>query len=162
MVRVLALAGGVAGAVALSQFPEFSQQYLQRLAGQADALGTVMVAFDASAQKAGLTRQTALAELSGTTFRDAHQADMRDTILRAERIGRDLALLRAATPMERMALVHRFRDSQTLRASWADFRPAIPATADGAMAAGVGFVAGWAIIALILAVLRAPFRRRAW
>lgn len=36
--RVLALAGGLSGAVGLSQFPEFSQQYLQRLAGQVDAL----------------------------------------------------------------------------------------------------------------------------
>ncbi|MBU0778826.1 MAG: DUF2937 family protein, partial [Alphaproteobacteria bacterium] len=34
MIRALALIGGLAGGAALSQYPEFSQQYLQRLAGQ--------------------------------------------------------------------------------------------------------------------------------
>lgn len=161
MARFLALAGGLAGAAALSQFPEFSQQYLQRLAGQADALAAVMTTFDNSAAKAGLTREAALAELSGTTFRDAHQADMRDTILRAERIGRDLAFLRAAGPLERLVLPHRFRDTETLAATWADFRPAMPVTAEGAASGGIGFALGWGLVSFLLGLLLAPFRRYA-
>jgi len=42
--RILATAGGIAGAVALSQFPEFSQQYVQRLSGATDELRAVTVA----------------------------------------------------------------------------------------------------------------------
>ena len=38
MIRTLTLAGALAGAVSLSQFPEFSQQYLQRLSGAVDEL----------------------------------------------------------------------------------------------------------------------------
>lgn len=161
MARFLTLVGGLAGAAALSQFPEFSQQYLQRLAGQADALAAVMTTFDNSAAKAGLTREAALAELSGTTFRDAHQADMRDTILRAERIGRDLAFLRAAGPLERLVLPHRFRDTETLAATWADFRPAMPVTPEGAASGGIGFALGWALVSFLLGLLLAPFRRYA-
>ena len=162
MARFLALVGGLAGAAALSQFPEFSQQYLQRLAGQADALAAVMTTFDNSAAKAGLTREAALAELSGTTFREAHQADMRDTIVRADRAAADLTLLRAATPLERLTLPQRFRDPETLAATWADLRPAMPVTAEGFISAGIGFVAGWGVIGGLLALIASPFRRRAY
>ena len=68
MLKILTLAGGVAGAVALSQFPEFSQQYLQRLSGAVDELRTQVVAFDTLATAAGITREEALAELDGSTF----------------------------------------------------------------------------------------------
>ncbi|WP_300519133.1 DUF2937 family protein [Aliiroseovarius sp.] len=61
MIRVLALVGGLGGAVTLSQFPEYSQQYLQRLAGAVDELSAVVAAFDASAAGFDLTRVEALA-----------------------------------------------------------------------------------------------------
>ncbi|MFN0114439.1 MAG: DUF2937 family protein [Paracoccaceae bacterium] len=157
--RILPLLGGLAGAVALSQFPEFSQQYLQRLGGQADALAEVVADFDASAEKAGLTRQAALADLSASAFQVAHQGDMRGTIARAEAAQADLALLRAASPLERMMLPHRFRDGETLAATWADFRPAVPATGEGAVSAGVGFAGGWTAAAVLIGIAAAPFRR---
>lgn len=160
MIRSLALLGGLAGAVGLSQFPEFSQQYLQRLGGQADALASVVGEFDASAEKAGLTREAALADLSSSTFQTAHQADMRDTIRRASNVTADLAILRAASPLERIALPQRFRDPETLAATWADFRPAVPATTDGITAAAIGFFGGWFVVGFILRVIASPFSRR--
>ena len=160
MLRLLALAGGVAGAVALSQFPEFSQQYLQRLAGQADALSAVVAEFEASATAAGLSPEEALAELSGTPFLDRHKADMDGAMVRLTRIESDLALLRAAGPIERLAMPHRFRDAETLRATWDDFRPAVPATATGLVAGGIGFLVGWAAIGGLATLLAWPFRRR--
>jgi hypothetical protein len=156
--RILPLMGGLAGAVALSQFPEFSQQYLQRLGGRADALAAVVAEFDASATKAGMTRAAALADLSSSQFQQFHQADLRATIARAEAAQSDLALLRAASPLERIALPHRFRDAETLAATWADFRPAVPATSDGAISAGIGFAGGWAALAGLVGLVSAPFR----
>ncbi|MEM9851772.1 MAG: DUF2937 family protein, partial [Pseudomonadota bacterium] len=49
------LAGGCAMLCATSQFPEFSQQYVQRLGGAVDELRRVAADFDASARAAGLT-----------------------------------------------------------------------------------------------------------
>lgn len=157
--RILPLMGGLAGAVALSQFPEFSQQYLQRLGGQADALAAMVAEFDASATRAGLTRDAALADLSSSAFQNLHQADMRAAIARAGRAQADLALLRAASPLERLALPHRFRDTETLRATWAEFRPAVPVSTDGFVSAGIGFAGGWGLVALGLGAVMAPFRR---
>ena len=47
--KALCLAGAFVGGGSLSQYPEFAQQYTQRLAGQVDALGQVVADFDRSA-----------------------------------------------------------------------------------------------------------------
>jgi len=122
MLRVLTVLGGLAGAGTLSQFPEFSQQYLQRLGGQLDALTAVTTDFDASATASGLTRDAALAALSGSAFLDLRRTDMTRVFARHATVAADYALLSAAAPLERLALPHRFRDTETLNATWAEFQ----------------------------------------
>lgn len=160
MWRILAMIGGVAGAAGLSQFPEFSQQYLQRLAGKVDALSAVVADFDASAARNDLTREAALAELAGTAFLDDRQADLRRSFAEHQRLSADLDRLRRASPLERLTMPQRLGDPDTLAAAWADFRPALPATLDGAVSAVVGYVAGWSLLAGVWALLAWPFRRR--
>lgn len=160
MIRALSLAGGLAGAIGLSQFPEFSQQYLQRLAGQVDALAGVTAEFDASADRAGLSREEAFASMSGTAFLGYRQKDMRRAFARLDRLSSDLALLRETGPVERLLLPHRLADRELLEATWGDFRPAMPVTAAGFTTAGAGFVGGWLAIGALLSLLFAPFGRR--
>lgn len=148
MTGVLRLAAAVGLAVALSQFPAFSDQYVQRLGGQVDALSRIAADFDATAQAAGLSRDQALADLSGSAFRDAHQATMRDAFVRLDRARADLQMLRLAGPLERMLLPHRLRDGETLAATWGDFRPAVPVTVAGVWAAAIGLAVGWLLTAL--------------
>lgn len=157
--KVLALAGGVAGAAACSQYPEFSQQYMQRLAGQVDALTAIVSDFDRSAGANGLTRDEALAQLQGTGFLAARRADMQNAFTRQERLTKDLTFLRLATPMERMVMPQRLADPETFRATWADFRPAVPLSVEGGVAAGLGFLGGWAVVAGVLGLMLWPFRR---
>jgi len=161
MLRILAVIGGVSGAAGLSQFPEFSQQYLQRLAGKVDALSAVVADFDASADKNGLTREAALAEVSGTPFLNDRQQDLRRSFADHTRLSADLAQLRAATPLQRLTMPQRMGDLDTLQAAWADYRPAVPATMDGAITAGIGYISGWGVMAAVLSMLAWPFRRRA-
>jgi len=161
MWRILAMIGGVSGAAGLSQFPEFSQQYLQRLAGKVDALGAVVADFDASAQRNDLTREAALAELTGTGFLTDRQADLRRSFDRHARLSADLDRLRNASPIVRLTMPQRLGDGETLAAAWADFRPAVPATLDGAASAAVGYIAGWALLAGLWRLIAWPFRRRA-
>lgn len=160
MLRVLAVVGGVAGAAGLSQFPEFSQQYLQRLAGQVDALGQVVTAFDASAARNGLTRTDALGQMTGTAFLDDQRADLDRTFARYDRLSANLAALRAASPLERLTMPQRLADPQLLQAAWADFRPAMPVTLDGGLCAIAGYLGGWLATAGLFGLLALPFRRR--
>lgn len=148
MIGILRLAVAVCFTIVLSQFPAFSDQYVQRLGGQVDALTRVAADFDASARSAGLSRDQALADLSGSAFRDAHQTAMRDVFTRLDRARADLQMLRIAGPLERMLLPHRLRDRETLAATWGDFRPAVPVTVAGLWAAGIGLVLGWLLTAV--------------
>ena len=160
VVRIMALVGGLGGAVALSQFPEFSQQYLQRLAGNVDALTQVAADFDASAAAAGLDREAALASMTGSAFAGLHQDDMRTAFARLDRMQGDLSLLRAAGPVERVFLPQRFLDAETFAATWSDYRPAVPATVEGLATGAVGYVGGWTVVMIVVSILASPFRRR--
>lgn len=159
--RFLALAGGLAGAVAFSQFPEFSQQYVQRLSGAADELRAVTLAFDTAARVGGLTREEALAELKGSGFGDQFSDDMRARIYRYERLNADYQALAGETPFLRLAQFWRFRDRDLVERTWDDFQPAVPATLEGATFAGIGYVAGWGLVTVLLGALFGWRRRRA-
>ncbi|GGD38445.1 DUF2937 family protein [Sinisalibacter lacisalsi] len=159
--RILALAGGIAGAVAMSQFPTFSQQYVQRLSGAVDELRAVTIAFDTTARVAGLSREEALGLMGGSEFQNRLRDDMRSRIYRYERLNADYQALAAAAPLERLAKAYRIRDADLARRTWDDFEPAMPMTTEGFVAAGIGFAAGWGLVTLLLGLALRPLRRLA-
>lgn len=158
MIKILSLAAGLTGAAIFSQFPAFSQQYVQRLAGQVDALTEVVLDFDTSALAAGFGREEALRQMTGTDFLTARQSDMRETFARHARLSGDLAAVRAATPMQRLMMPQRFTDVELAKAAYADFSPAVPLNSAGAVAAGAGAIAGWTLASLFLSLFTLPFR----
>lgn len=160
ILRALTLAGGLAGAVATSQFPEFSQQYMQRLGGAVDALGEVVADFDASAAAASLTRAQALEQMQGTPFLERRRADMARSIARHETLRADLEALQGQGPFMRAYHASRLTDSQIARAAWEVYQPAVPVSFAGLSFAGAGLVLGSLGVSLLLRVLRLPFRRR--
>lgn len=158
MIRVLALVGGLGGAVTLSQFPEYSQQYLQRLAGAVDELTAVVAAFDASAEGFGLSREAALENMGGTAFQNQLRADMEGNIARLERLSADYAALSGTAPLERLTMAWRLKDADLVARTWEDFQPAVPLTQAGAVSAGIGFGAGWLMLFAVVSLLSWPFR----
>ncbi|MGH1355634.1 MAG: DUF2937 family protein [Thalassovita sp.] len=163
ILRALTLIGGLAGAGAASQFPEFSQQYTQRLGGAVDALGVVVQDFDTSAQASGLTREQALEQMVGSDFVTRRRTDMERVFTRHAQLSADLKTLQTAGPFTRAYHATRFSDAETAARTWQAYQPAIPTNFAGAAFGGVGFLAGLSLIAALLAVLRWPFgalRRR--
>lgn len=160
ILRSVAFAGGLAGGLATAQFPEYSQQYLQRLGGAVDALGQVVADFDASAAASDLSREEALAQMGGTPFLERRGADMARSIARYERLSADLSVLEGQGPFMRAYHAARFTDGEIAQAAWDAYQPAVPATFAGLSFAGVGFVLGSMGVALLLGLLRMPFRRR--
>ncbi|MDU8912361.1 DUF2937 family protein [Aestuariicoccus sp. MJ-SS9] len=153
--RTIALAGGLAGAAGLSQFPEFSQQYTQRLGGAVDELQRVVTRFDADAAATGLDRAGALTDLStGGAFGAQRAATMRETVARYERLSADLAALERAGPFTRARLAGHLRDPEIAARAWEAYRPAVPATFEGAVFGGTGFVLGWLAAGALLRLLR--------
>ena len=159
MIRVLCLLGGLAGAAGLSQYPAFSQQYVQRLGGQVDELSRQVKEFDATALQDGLGREEMLEAMALLPLTQNQEAMWRRTFARHVRLDANLAALRAASPLERMMMPHRMTDVATFQAAWSDFTPAVSLSTAGAAAAGTGFIGGWAAIGMILSLLTLPFRR---
>ncbi|SEK59831.1 DUF2937 family protein [Pacificibacter marinus] len=160
IIKTLTLVGGMFGAAIVSQFPEFTQQYMQRLGGQVDALSVVIGDFDNSANKADMTRVEALASMGGSVFMDNRRRDMRATIARHARLSGDLQRLSDASPLERISMPHRLRDVNLVSATYTDFQPALPLTVEGGISAAGGFLIGWGGIAAVLHFMLWPFRRR--
>lgn len=160
IVKAITLAGGLAAGMATSQFPEFSQQYAQRLGGAVDELGQVVADFDASAQSVGLSRAAALRQMTGSDFLDRRRADMAATFERHAALSEALTRLEGQGPFMRAYYVPQMRDTGIAKAAWAAFQPALPLNFAGAVFGGVGFVLGVTGVGLILGLLALPFRRR--
>lgn len=161
LVRAITLAGGLTGAAGFSQFPEFSQQYIQRLSGAVDELSRVVAEFDADGAALGLSRGEALDQLAqGGAFGAERARTMEKTMARQMRLSSDLAALRDASPFVRASQPVRFADSEIAARTYEDFKPAVPLTVEGVVFAGAGFFAGFVVIGALLALLRLPFRRR--
>lgn len=159
IVRAVALMGGLAGAAGLSQYPEFTQQYTQHLAGQIKALSAVAADFDASAARSDLTRDEALAQMTGTAFLEDRRADMTRAFGRLYQLTTHHDALKAAGPVERLAMPHRMGDAATLRGTWSGFKPAMPLTLAGALSALVGFVVGAVALRGVFGLVAWPVRR---
>lgn len=158
--RTLTLVAGLAGAGTLSQFPEYAQQYAQRLGGAVDELGRVVQDFDRSAAAEGLSREAALAQMQGTDFLLRRRTDMEGNIARHARLSADLEALQQAGPFMRAYHARRLADPEIARKALKDFKPALPVTLEGGIFAGVGLLGGIGAMSLLLAILRLPFRRR--
>ena len=161
LLRAITMAGGLAGAAGLSQFPEYSQQYVQRLGGAVDELSRFVAEFDADATAVGMTRQAALADLGQGGAMGARRAGtMAATIARHDRLRADLEELGRAGPFTRLYRAGHLGDAEIAAKAWAAYRPALPLTVEGASFAGLGFVAGMAGIGLVLSLLGRVFRRK--
>ncbi|ALK10286.1 DUF2937 family protein [Blastochloris viridis] len=160
--RLFAIAVGVVCGLALAQFPEFAQQYSQRLGGRLDELRGFVQRFDADAARAGLTRAEGLAEFvrPGSAFLRDRGADAAVMIRRFEAFDAAKTALDTAAPFERLAVFLRTYDREVGQATYADFRPAVPVTAEGAVHAGAGFLGGVLAASLIFGLGRGRRRSR--
>tara|TARA_R110002096_G_scaffold22170_6_gene71544 strand:- start:15810 stop:16298 length:489 start_codon:yes stop_codon:yes gene_type:complete len=147
MGKLANITGGVGLGVLLSQFPEYSQQYVQRLGGAVDELQTVVSDFDASAVASGSTRaQSLIAMSSGDEFVRRRGSDMTRTIDRFEALNSSYALLKDAGAYERLAYVRRFGDTQVTKNALSDFQPALPLNIDGLVLLFGGYIFGYGVM----------------
>ena len=148
LIRTIAVALGVLGAVLASQLPEFVQQYRQRLGGAIDELATIVVRFDADASVNGLTREAALAKLAQSPDDVVRRraVDASENIRRLCSLEDQRRLMNEAGPLGQIAHFADRADPALTRATFRDFAPAVPTTAAGLLTAFVGFIIGWGLV----------------
>ena len=157
----MTMAVGLAGALGLSQAPEFAQQYRQRLGGALQELQRVVAEFDADAAKSGLSRDEAVAKHLGANeglFRD-RGLRVQQTIERQEVLTSQAEWFKTLPPPLRPVAIIRGYDDALMAGLWRDYEPGVPLTAHGAIWAGGGFLAATGLFMLLTAPY-ARWRRR--
>jgi ABC-type transporter Mla subunit MlaD len=136
--RVLA----VAGAFLFSQAPEFFQQYLQRLGGRLDEARRILAQFEHTADQAGLTLDRFITQTSAnadTAVARLAQV-MSDALARVQHLEAAYTSLRDASAWTRPFAFLRHLDGSIARATWSDYRPAVPTTLEGLVYAAAGML----------------------
>lgn len=162
MRRIIAGIGGLGLAITLSQFPEYAQQYTQRLGGAVDELRVITEDFDRAAADGGLDRATALAryEASNDDFLAGRGTSMTATFQRYEQLSATLARIENAGAVERLQSLPAYLDTDIGRRTLESYKPAIPVTMEGILYAGGGFILGYLVLSGLWRFLSLPFRRK--
>ena len=162
MRRVIAGIGGLGLALTLSQFPEYAQQYTQRLGGAVDELRVITEDFDRAAAAGGLDRTGALAryEASNDAFLAGRGGSMNATFARYESLTATLARIEGADPVARLQSLPAYLDSDIGRRTLENYRPAVPVTMEGILYAGAGFIVGYLVLSGLWRFVTLPFKRR--
>ena len=142
--RPVFLLFGIAGALLLSQFPEFFQQYTQRLGGRLDEVTRQVAALEKRAAEAGKDLPTYLARLLENPDADVRREGqvlaalpVREASLREAYE----ALAGTGRGWRAKSFVQHF-DWDVARTTAEAYAPAMPVTAESAVYAGAGFGAG--------------------
>lgn len=148
MRRMIASFGGVALAVVLSQFPEYAQQYTQRLGGAVDELRVITERFDSDATTEGLDRAAALGRYNASNdqFLAGQGVSMTANFQRYEQLRATLARIEGAGPVERFQSLPAYLDSDIGQKTLQNYKPAVPVTIEGILYAGAGFILGYLIL----------------
>lgn len=154
------IAAGLVLAASLSQFPEFSQHYVQRLGSAVDELSAVTEDGDQSAGMTGYAREMARASVTGTEFLHRQQSDMHRTVGRHEQLLLDHDYLREANVYQRLAYILWRSDNVIARQAWADFRPSVPMTLEGLALALIGYLSGYGALSILSGLRRGRINGR--
>lgn len=162
MRRIVAGVGGLGLAMALSQFPEYAQQYTQRLGGAVDELRVITEEFDRAAAEGGLDRAAALDRYNAADddFLAGRGGSMTATFQRYEELSTTLARIENADPVQRFQQLPAYLDTDIGQRTLEAYKPAIPVTIEGILYAGGGFILGYLILSGLWRFAAMPFKRK--
>jgi ABC-type Na+ efflux pump permease subunit len=162
MRRIVAGVGGLGLAVMLSQFPEYAQQYTQRLGGAVDELRVITEEFDSAAAAGGLDRAAAIGryEASNDDFLAGRGVSMTATFARYEQLSATLARIENAGAVERIQSLPAYLDTDIGQRTLENYRWAVPFTMEGILYAGGGFILGYLILSGLWRFATMPFKKR--
>jgi len=145
LARRIALVIGLFCGLLGTQWPEFSQQYRQRLGGALDELRRIVASFDAEADSHSLTPAQGVARLKDNADPMARErgADIEGDIAREARLERQLDALRDAGPLRRLLVTATDFDAPIAGETFSNFEPAIPVTSESLIVGGLALLVGW-------------------
>ncbi len=154
-------AAAVIGAGVFAQFPEFYQQYLQRLGGRLDQARLDLEMLQRDAAALGRSVAVYLDELLASGTSAARHAAQRELarLDNASELESAYEALRLAAPLERPFVLARHLDAKLAEDTLAIFAPALPATSEGVIYGAFGMLVALGFVATGTAGARGAKRR---
>lgn len=150
IVRRLALFFALLFGFAMTQIPEFVEQYRQRLGGAIDELSANIARFDSDSAQQGLTESGGIDRLRASHDRFVQQRgeQMQDNVARLQTLRDTQAQFRGEAPVARLVTFVTHYDARIARGAYGDFEPAVPASAEAFVLGLIGFIFGGGIVHL--------------
>jgi hypothetical protein len=163
--RLLSLLAGLAAMVAVSQAPGFTLQYMVGLESRIAELKIIVDKFDGIAREMGVSRDQYVADLRAANRESTTKtADViEDSFKRYSELVAHNEALTAASPLMRPITLAQTYMKDIAEPILKDYQPAVPATPEGFIYGGGGFLAGWALASIVFGAIGGIFgggRRR--
>jgi hypothetical protein len=147
--------------VPISQLPEFTQQYFQRLGGAVDELRIIVNDFDTDAARSNLDRSSALrmmAEDPKQFFRD-QATRTNNKIARLSRLQDQQVALGQGGLFNRLSAFARCYDSPLAQRTWENYRGAL--SLDGVLLGGFASVVSFLVMIIVCSLFSSERQRHA-
>jgi hypothetical protein len=151
LIRRLALFFAMIAGVISAQFPEYAQQYRQRLGGALDELNAIVARFDADAAQNGLSEPQGVTHLQQNPdpFVRTRGDQMKDVIARRNKLQDQAQMIANGGNFQRVWALVTQADPTIARRAYQSFEPGVPVTTEGFVSALIGFVIGGGVIKLL-------------
>ncbi len=148
----------VIGAVALSQFPQFFGQYMQRLGGHLDEAKRALEQYIRAAEALDLTLEEYIREhiQSGSEIFVSSGEVIQDLVNRVNFLEQSYQTLEDATIYNRWFVFLREVDWAIAAGTWENFVPGVPTTVEGLSYALAGLLIGWGVYSFLKMLITAP------
>ena len=158
IMRRLALFFALLVGFAMTQVPEFAQQYRQNLSGAIGELSTVVARFDSDSQQQGLTEQGGIERLRANAdpFVKGRGTQMQDLVVRLQKLIEAQKDMESAGPVGRLATLATHYDRAVANRAIQSFQPAVPTSGEALVLGVIGFVFSGGLMHLF----GRPFRRK--
>lgn len=143
-------------AVMLSQFPEYAQQYTQRIGGARDEVVKIMTQFRDDAMKEGYTSDEAIARMKNNSDSFIQNRGVAVEIVanREDFLVDHYQDLLRERPFGQLATFLQHRDAEVAQATLDAYKPALPLTFEGFTHAALGFLVGFFPVRSLLGIFR--------
>jgi hypothetical protein len=162
LIRRLALFFAMLSGIVCAQFPEYAQQYRQRLGGALDELNAIIARFDADAAQNGLSEGQGVTRLGQNPdpLVRAQGVEMRDVIARRDKLQTQAQTFADSGNFKRVWALVTQADPRIAWRAYESFEPGVPVTWEGFATALIGFVIGGGLIRLMGWPIERHHRRR--
>jgi hypothetical protein len=156
--RRIALSFALIVGMAMTQLPEYAEQYRQRLGGAIDELSAIVARFDSDSQQQGLTEQGGIDRLHANTdpFVQQRGTQMQALSVRLQRLSATQKQMQTDSPVGRLGTLATHYDAMVASRALQSFEPAVPVSVEALVLGLMGFVFGGGLIH----VVGRPFRKR--